>query len=212
MMSIDLRLGYGTFKIVPDENASTDEQMEIGRRVLDLLQDGYQSEDNAMLRKAKKRFRELRRYDELRELANPEELGLPKLDRPRVVRMDDGTSWWWLPDWECLSWTRLRFAVFRVNGRLCLLPLTASGELLLLLCDRHLRLLRGWSQSYIEKHARDLRDLNETPANRVGKNFVVETIPFFLRWGDVKYPFLTPHFSPFNPFVDAYSQVTRVRS
>ena len=210
-MSIDVRIHEGRFKISADGNVSADEQRAIGDQVLELLEKGLLSEDNAMLRKAKKRFRNLRRRGEVRECCIAEELGLPKLDLPRVARLEDGSIWWWLPDWECLSWTRLRFAAHRINGRLFLLPLTASGELLRLLRDRHLRLIRGWSQSYIEKHAAELRDLNEHPANRLQRDFVVETIPFFRHWGDAKYPFLLPHFSPFTPFVDAYNQATRVR-
>jgi hypothetical protein len=210
-MCLDLRINASTFKIIPDENAPDWELIEFGNQMLDLLAKGVRSEDNKMLRQGKERFRMFRRYGEVRECCNAEELGLPKLDRPRFVRMKDGSIWWYLPDWETLSWTRMHFGLFRLGGRLLYLPLTGLDELLPLLCDRHLRLIRGWSQSYIEKHSRELRDLNEKPENRTRKDFVVETISFFLHWGEPGYPFLTPHFSPFNPVVDVYGQAMRVR-
>ncbi len=210
-MCLDLRIYDATFKIIPDENAPDSELIEIGNRMLDLLAKGVLSEDNRMLRQGKERFRMFRRYGEVRECCNAEELGLPKLNQPRYVRMPDGSIWWWLPDWETLSWSRMHFGLFRVEGRLLYLPLKPGDEVLPLLHDRHLRFIRGWSQSYIEKHAPELRSLNEEPENKTRKDFVVETIPFFLHWGDPGYPVLTPHFSPFNPVVGVYAQATRIR-
>lgn len=188
---------------------TTEEVIAAGETLLDLAAKGYVFE-NPRLRKGKERFRRDRRHGAVRELTILEELGLERLDRPRVVRHPDGTVSVWLPDWEYLNWLYLTFALHRVEGTPMFLPLRANGELLAKLGPRHVRCLKGCSQSELEKHARDVPGLDKTPG-ALGKPFVVDTIEFFTHINDPRYPFMAWHRAPFNPIADVHRLVTRIR-
>src|SRR5689334_12375022 len=102
-----------------------DEVIAAGNRILDLSDAGYYFPENPFLLPGKKRFRELRRRDCVRELGRVEELGLEALsgDVPRKTRLSDGSLAVWRPDWECLNWRRYTFALHRTDdGRVVYLP------------------------------------------------------------------------------------------
>ncbi len=208
-MAIEFLLQGKTVRVLPDPHATEREQREASNRLLDLAAEGSRFADNPLIRRGKAKFRALRRRDVIRELADHAELGLEQLEGPRVVRHAGGRVSAWLPDWECLDWIRMTFALCDAKGVRLHLPLRVNGELLLQLRARHIRCLKGWSQSYLEKHARDVPGLLKEPG-KFGEDFVVDTIEFFLHFTHPLYPFMKRQHAPLNPFLGFRDQATRI--